>query len=96
MKVKFDGKDLEIEQFSLFDLAQLEDKGVSIQRISESKKPTAKDLVAIIGFAIRRADSTYKTDEEVAKKIGMDSEVMTKIIKAVLPGGKSQTPFTSK
>jgi len=98
MKVKFDGKELEITRFTLFDFGQLEEKGISIQKIRETKTPTAKDLIAIIGYAVRKADSSYKTDEDVAKRIDVseDSEIMTKMIQAVMPGGKSQVPFTKK
>jgi len=96
MKVKFDGKELEVEIFTLYDLGVLEEKGVSIQKISETRIPTAKDCIAVIGYAIRKADPSYKTDEEVAKKIQMNDEKMGEIIKAVLPGGKTQVPFSKK
>lgn len=100
MKISFDGKELEVEQFTLYDLTQLEEKGVSVSKIAADSErginPSAKDLSIILSYVIRKADPSYTNDEEIAKKIGFKDSLMTDIISAILPGGKSEVPFPEK
>jgi len=93
MKIKFDGKELELKPLTLLDLVNLEKKGIQLERLGQGAK--ARDLMILYAYGLKKAYNSLGSEEEIASKLEIGSETFSKILESIFPR-EVTVPFQRK